>query len=259
MGKWWPITFKSFSETKFVGHLLSSFEATFRNTNGVIYLCDKNLNSRNNEGRNNIYLKNIIGSADTQFGSRFISDVLGGTVVKISKLAQTDLFPKFLIPKQCDLACEKIDRWIQEFRKLIKKKDYSHVLPSSIQSQFHRAGEISFLSHHAHIDRNMDRYKRGPLSHYKKDRKKRQQLISKVRTTNASYSVLHSTNENNVCGKCKVHWYIFKGNGEWVSCKGCNQWYVKTKHFTRAITSICSTRAKVHKTDEIKQNTSNMM
>ena len=72
----WHLRPKTHSETKFVGHLSTSFKAIIRCLNGIIHLFAQNLSPTNQKCRNNINYTKIIQSAHFQFGHRLINDII---------------------------------------------------------------------------------------------------------------------------------------------------------------------------------------
>ena len=92
------LTFKAHSETKFVAHLLQSFQSYFRNINGLRHLYGRDLSWTRKKGRANLWLNNLANSAELYIGESFITDTFNMHIIPLSKLAQSDLFPIYKFP-----------------------------------------------------------------------------------------------------------------------------------------------------------------
>ena len=111
------LTFKSYSATKFVAHLITSFNSYLRDYPGLVYLWNSNLNWKQQIGRANLWHKNITQSADLYIGESFVKDSLNLFVIPISKLAQSNLFPIYKFPKLVDQTLQTLDYHIDTLTK----------------------------------------------------------------------------------------------------------------------------------------------
>lgn len=225
LGKHYPVTFKQYSDTKFVGHLSKSFEATRRNINGVLHVLCEDLSATRSIGRTNLFLKNLVQCVEFIFGISFMMDLLTNTIIPISAAAQSDLHPKYLFPKKWDKVKSTLTNYQSEFKQLIDQDDDYSLIPSTLQNTFNLSSDVKITETGISFEPDLKKLQKNVFKYYKKMSKKKHILITRIKKTTLNTTELESTISDSVCGKCNENEFIVKGNGDWIYCDGCRNWF----------------------------------
>ena len=219
---------KPYSDTKFVGHLEKSFEPLMRNENGILQVFEDNIHGVSKEAKQHQHLKSILTSSDMNFGMRVILD-LYRDLVAMSKRAQSDLYPFYLLPKKV----REYRNWltsviVQIDNDLLPKnkgQSYQHVIPNSLLDAFPLCKEISFDDDVMTITNDLNKWiRRGRGSNEAEWNK----VGDKFVTNRCVYAQIHVESTLRPCAICGRNAGAYGDMVECSECKKCFHYGKKT-------------------------------
>ena len=132
------VTYKTLSETKFVGHYQATLHSILVNNGGNLKLLSLNLDLKNKDGRRNRYYHTLSTNFTLVVLTQFLHDILQNGLTKLSKAAQSRNTQIYALVPIYDAFTSFLDNVVSSLRR--DKHTTAHLLHPSIANKFSLSG-----------------------------------------------------------------------------------------------------------------------